>query len=395
MMTNIKNILLSSCLFSLLFCLVGCSSDKGYDEDYQSPNSLPNTGAPEITAVYDGTDTQFTTPITSGLPGQTIIIVGKNLNNLKSLKFNTVEADLIKTYTASTKAYVSIPTAFALEHQNQIEYTTDQGTATYAFVVNFPELTVNCLDNEFVTPGEVVKVLGENFDYYGFEEKGSSSTVCINGQPLPIEYVSDVEIGVRVPANTEDNSILTINWIDSSGKNQSVNLPLRPTKGLLFTELTKEMLTRTDRAVSIEDDSQVTSCNSKLGTKHLHISGTLKSWSWLELAVSKILPNLGISNVDDYNFVFEVLTAVDNSLLGSGYEFAWNSDWDHSYKWNPGNGNGLNTSGKWQTIRFPLSEIAPNGISSSDSELTLSFGFQPSENYKADFRLGNFRIQKK
>ena len=167
MMTNIKNILLSSCLFCLLLCMVGCSSDKGYDEDYQSPSSQPNMGAPEITAVYDGTDIQFTTPISSGLPGQTIIIVGKNLNNLKSLKFNTVEADLSKTYTASTKAYVSIPTAFALEHQNQIEYSTDQGTATYFFVVNFPELTVNCLDNEFVAPGEMVKVLGENFDYYG------------------------------------------------------------------------------------------------------------------------------------------------------------------------------------------------------------------------------------
>ena len=395
MMTNIKNILLSSCLFCLLLCIVGCSSDKGYDEDYQTPSSQPNMGAPEITAVYDGTDTQFTTPINSGLPGQTIIIVGKNLNNLKSLKFNTVEADLSKTYTASTKAYVSIPTAFALEHQNLIEYTTDQGTATYPFVVKFPELTVSHLDNEFTAPGDVVKVMGENFDYYGFDEEGTGSTVSINGQSVKVEYVSAEGIGVKVPAGIKDNSTVTVNWTDVAGEQKSVNLPLRPTKGLLFTELTKEMFIRTDRAVSIEDDSQVTSCNSKLGTKHLHISGTLKSWSWLELAISQNLPNLGISDVDDYNLAFEVLNAEDNKLLGSGYEFAWNCDWDHSYKWNPGNGNGLNTSGKWQTIRFPLSEIAPNGISSSDSELTLSFGFQPSENYKADFRLGNFRIQKK
>jgi hypothetical protein len=393
MVTNIKNILLSSCLFSLLLCLVGCSSDKGYDEDYQSPDFLPNLGAPEITAVYDGSDTQFTTPISSGLPGQSIIIVGKNLNNLKSLKFNTVEADLSKTYTASTKAYVSIPTAFALEHQNQIEYTTDKGTTTYAFVVNFPELVVNRLDNEFAAPGDVVKVLGENFDYYGFEEKGSGSTVSINGQSLPIEYVSAVGVGVRVPEGTEDNSTVTVDWINSSGEQQSVSLPLRNTEGRLFTELTKQMLIKTDRAVSIEDDSQVTSCNSKLGTNHLHISGKLSAWSWLELAISQELPNLNISDVGDYCLAFEVLNAEDKKLLGSGYEFAWNSDWDNACKWNPG--DGFTTDGKWQTVYIPLASFAPNGISSSDNEITLSFGFQPSENYKADFRLGNFRIQKK
>ena len=118
---NKINYLLSTCLISLSFCLIGCSSDKGYDENYQSPDILPNMGAPEITAVYDGADIELSTPISSGKPGQNIIIVGKNLNNLELLRFNTVEADLSKTYTVSTKAYVSIPTAFALEHQNQIE----------------------------------------------------------------------------------------------------------------------------------------------------------------------------------------------------------------------------------------------------------------------------------
>ena len=393
MMTNIKNILLSSCLSGLLLCLAGCSSDKGYDDGYQSPDIMPNTGMPEITAVYGGTDIQLTTPVSSGLPGQNIIITGKNLNNLKSLKFNTVEADLSKTYTASTKAYVSIPTAFALERQNMIEYTTDKGTATYPFVVKFPELTVSHLDNEFAAPGDVVKVMGANFDYYGFDEEGTGSTVSINGKAVKVEYVSAEGVGVKVPADTKDNSIVTVNWMDAAGESQSVSLPLRSTTGRLFKELTKKMLVKTDRTVSIEDDSQVTSCNSKLGMSHLHISGTLRAWSWLELAISQTLPDLSISDVADYCLVFEVLNAEDNRLLGSGYEFAWNSDWDHACKWNPG--NGFTTNGKWQTVRIPLASFAPNGIGASGSQMTLSFGFQPSERYAADFRLGNFRIQKK
>ncbi len=390
---NKINYLLSTCLISLSFCLIGCSSDKGYDDNYQPADFLPNTGEPEITAVYAGTDIQLATPISEGKPGDNIIIVGKNLNNLKALKFNTVEADLSKTYTVATKAYVSIPTAFALEHQNQIEYTTDKGTATYPFVVKFPELVVSHLDNEFAAPGDVVKVVGENFDYYGFDEEGTGSTVSINGQTVKVEYVSAEGVGVKVPAGIKDNSTVTVKWTDAAGEKQSVSLPLRSTAGRLFKELTKKMLVKTDRAVSIEDDSQVTSCNSKLGTNHLHISGTLRAWSWLELAISQTLPNLSISDVADYCLVFEVLNAEDNKLLGSGYEFAWNSDWDHACKWNPG--NGFTTNGKWQTVRIPLAAFAPNGISSADNQMTLSFGFQPSETYKADFRLGNFRIQKK
>ncbi len=390
---NKINYLLSTCLISLSFCLIGCSSDKGYDDNYQPADFLPNTGEPEITAVYAGTDIQLATPISEGKPGDNIIIVGKNLNNLKALKFNTVEADLSKTYTVSTKAYVSIPTAFALEHQNQIEYTTDKGTATYPFVVKFPELVVSHLDNEFAAPGDVVKVVGANFDYYGFDEEGTGSTVSINGQTVKVEYVSAEGVGVKVPAGIKDNSTVTVKWTDAAGEKQSVSLPLRSTAGRLFKELTKKMLVKTDRAVSIEDDSQVTSCNSKLGTNHLHISGTLRAWSWLELAISQTLPNLSISDVADYCLVFEVLNAEDNKLLGSGYEFAWNSDWDHACKWNPG--NGFTTNGKWQTVRIPLAAFAPNGISSADNQMTLSFGFQPSETYKADFRLGNFRIQKK
>ena len=260
-------------------------------------------------------------------------------------------------------------------------------------MVKFPELVVSHLDNEFAAPGDVVKVVGENFDYYGFDEEGTGSTVSINGKAVKVEYVSAEGVGVKVPAGIKDDSQVTVNWSDAAGEKQSVSLPLRSTIGRLFKQLTKKMLVKTDRAASIEDDSQVTSCNSKLGTNHLHISGTLKSWSWLELAISQTLPDLGISDVADYCLVFEVLNAEDNRLLSSGYEFAWNSDWDHAYKWNPG--SGFTTNGKWQTVRIPLASFAPNGISSADNQMTLSFGFQPSETYKADFRLGNFRIQKK
>ena len=121
---NREYIHLLFCL-SLLLCLTGCKKETDID-NYIPDDRKENTGAPVITAVYNITDVNLTTPITEGEPRQNIIIAGQNLNNLKSLKFNTVEADLSKTYTMSTKANVTIPAEFSDARINQIEYTTDK-----------------------------------------------------------------------------------------------------------------------------------------------------------------------------------------------------------------------------------------------------------------------------
>lgn len=380
--------------FSLLICLTGCKKDTVFD-DYTPDDRKENTGTPVISAVYDAADVNLTCPITEGEPAQNLIIAGQNLNNLKSLKFNGIEADLTKTYTMSTKANVTIPSEFSDERINQIEYTTEKGTATYAFVVKFPTLRISHLSNEFAAAGTTVEIVGQNFDYYDFGLNSPNSSVKINGVEATVSYVSSEGLGVEVPVGTPDNSTITINWVDFYGVQQSANLAFRSTKGLLFADISKAKCDKTDRCVTIEDDSQVTSTKSALGTKHLHFSGIINGYAWVELSFSQNLPDIGdASKVADYNFVFEVLNAEDHPLLGKGHEFAWNWDWSNSYLWNPGNGAGLNTQGQWKTIRFPLTEIAPNGIGSTGDEMTLNIGFQPSEAYDADFRMGNFRIQK-
>ena len=388
-----KNVILLLCLS--LFCLTGCKKDAEID-DYTPDDRKENTGAPVISAVYDGADVSLSTPITEGEPGQNLIIVGQNLNNLKSLKFNGVEADLTKTYTMSTKANVSIPTTFSEERVNQIEYTTDKGTATYAFVVKFPTLRISHLSNEFAAAGTTVEIIGQNFDYYSFGQSGANASVSVNGSSVAVSHVSADALAIEIPAGTPDNSTIVIDWVDFYGVKQTTSVAFRPTKGILFADLSKAQRDKTDQCVTIEDDSQVKSTTSALGTKHLHFSGTINSYAWVELSFSQNLPDVGdATKVSDYNFVFEVLTAETNPLLGKGQEFAWNWDWSNSYLWNPGDGAGLNTQGQWQTVRIPLSELAPKGIGSTGEWSTLNIGFQPSEAYDADFRMGNFRIQKK
>ena len=388
-----KNVILLLCL--TLLCLTGCKKESDID-DYTPDDKKENTGAPVISAVYAGTDISLSTPITEGEPGQSLIITGQNLNNLKSLKFNGIEADLTKTYTMSTKANVSIPTTFSEERVNQIEYTTDKGTATYAFVVKFPTLRISHLSNEFAAAGTTVEIIGQNFDYYSFGQSGANASVSINGSSVAVSYATADALGIEIPAGTPDNSTIVIDWVDFYGVKQTASVAFRPTKCILFADLSKAQRDKTDQCVTIEDDAQVKSTTSALGTKHLHFSGIINSYAWVELSFSQNLPDVGdASKVSDYYFVFEVLNAEDHPLLGKGHEFAWNWDWSHSYLWNPGDGAGLNTEGEWQTVRIPLSEIAPKGIGSTGEWSTLNIGFQPSEAYDADFRMGNFRIQKR
>ena len=73
-----------------LFAFASCNDIVDYEDGYTPADAMPNTGAPVITAVYDAQDAEMANPITEGNVGQMVRIVGKNLNNVKSLKFNTV-----------------------------------------------------------------------------------------------------------------------------------------------------------------------------------------------------------------------------------------------------------------------------------------------------------------
>lgn len=367
------------CCITAALALTSCDNFADYDDNYTALDQQANSGAPVITAVYDVADTEQQQALTEASRGQTLVIVGQNLNNLRSLRFNTVEADLETTYTMLTRAVVTVPTAFSKEHANTIEYTTDMGTTTYQFVVALPEAVVDGLLNEFMTAGSTGAIAGSNFDYYDF-------TATLNGQPLSLTAKSDTLLHFRIPEGTADNSIIRLNWLTAAGQTASYSMPFRPTDDLLFADITQANQQQTDRAVTIE--------TSDMGMPCLHFYGLITEWSWVELSFAQPLAEGGVE-VSDYHFVFEVLTANGKPLLPRGYEFAWNWDWNNSYQWAPGNGSGLDTHGQWQTVRLPLSAIAPNGIGQTGETMTLNVGFQPYEDYDADFRFANFRIVKK
>ncbi len=365
-------------LASCLLLLTSCDKVVETDDGYVSKHDVPNSGAPVIKAVYAMNDVEQLVPLTEAAPGQRVCIIGENLNNLRRLTFNTVEADLGETFTALTKAVVKIPATYSKAHDNTIVYTTDMGTVSYRFAVALPIAEVDGLLNEFAAAGSEAVVAGKNLQYYDF-------TLTLNGQQLPLT-VKDTQLSFTIPQGTPDNSTFIISWQTPQGEDKKVELPFRPTEELLFDDLSQTVQEQTDEHVGIE--------TSDMGMLCLHFSGIIKEWSWVELSFAQPFKELcDASAVSQYNFVFEVQNAVGKPLLDKGYEFAWNWDWNNSCRWNPG--EGFDTNGKWQTVRLPLEEMAPKGFATTAENLVLNIGLQPYKDYDADFRLANFRIEKK
>lgn len=393
---NIFNIRALAAIFAaatLSVSLASCDDIVEYNDGYTAADKIANTGAPEIMAVYNIGDTAKTTPITEAEIGTMVRIEGKNLNNAKSITFNTVPVELNDIYTASTYANVRVPETLSFEHVNKIEYTTDRGSASFDFVVPFPSLTVGSLDNEFANAGGTVTVNGANFDVYKF---GSQSKVFVGDKEATVSDVTKLSMKIQIPEGTPDNSLITLKWSTSDGSAKTVSLPFRPTNSLLYADFDDVSINKDGAVkVDIEGDDATSTASSTLGHKHLHFTGNFDAWAWNTYDISRNMIDAGdITNLDDYVLKFEVLTTNEHPLTeATGLKFCFN--WGDTYNWNPANGAGINTFGNWQTVALPLAPMATKGISAAGTWQTLRITMQPSAAYSADFCIGNIRIVKK
>ena len=385
---NMKH-LLAICLMgcAMATTLTSCNNIVDYADGYTPADQLANTGAPQISAVFDVADTQRSTPITEGTLNQMVVLVGDNLNNVTRIAFNTVECNLSEVYTQKQQAIVRIPSKLSMEHVNKIEYTTDKGTATFDFTIPFPALTVSHLDNEFMWAGGDVTVHGSNFDLYDFE--GGTSTVTIGGTTVMPTDITSSTMKLHIPEGTPDNSKILFTWNDDNGQQQQKALPFRPSSALLYGDFA---------GVQMSVDGSVTVvAESTDGYGNLHFTGSYGAWAWntIDLSCNMIAtPVVDNAALDNYVLKFELQTATNFPVTeNTGLQFCFN--WGDSYAWNPADGLGINTLGQWQTVALPLAPMATKGISAPNTWQTLRIIFQPHADYEADFRLANLRIVEK
>ena len=378
------------CLFSF-FCLTSCDDIVNYNDDYTPAEQQANAGAPVIKAVYDVADTAFATPITQGTLGQTVVLVGQNLNQVQSVSFNTVACDMNNVYTMATRAIVRIPSKLSTEQVHKIEYTTPQGTCNYDFIIPFPELIISGLACEFTNAGDSATVYGKNFDLYDFE--AGISTVKIGSQTLGIGSVTTESMKVLIPEGTPENTDIHFSW-QTNGISHEAAFPFRPSQYMLFRDFS-DVSVSIDGSVqmAIETDDGI-GASSWLNQKNMHFTGHYGAWAWNTIDLSCNMIDVVVENPDDYVLKMEVLTNANFPLTEqTGLQFCFN--WGDAYAWNPANGLGINTRGQWQTVTLPLASMATKGISEPGKWQTLRIIFQPHADYDADFRLANIRIVKK
>lgn len=370
-----------------LLITTACNDIVDYDDNYTPASEKANSGAPQISAIYDISDDS--TPITQGTLGQMVRILGHNLNNVKSIVFSGVEADLQQCYFASDSAFVVIPTKPNFQGDGQLVYTTGSGSVSTAFPIPVPSLDVSGVENEFANAGDTVSILGKFFDIYDF---GTTSTVSVNGQEATVASAGRDTLRIGIPQGTPDNSTVAVNWTDATGSH-TASLPFRPTTHLLYPDFASASINNGGFTYAIEGDAALPSTASSLGRTNLHVTGSYDAWSWNTLDISANMIDAGISgSLDDYVLKMEVLTASAHPLTeNSPLQLCFN--WGDSYTWTPGDGSGLNTAGQWHTVTMPLSPMATNGISPAGTWQTLRIVLQPHAAYTADFRLANMRIE--
>ncbi len=392
MITKIFHYLIVSLVCCCMIAVVtSCDKIVDYNDNYTPADQLANTGAPVIKAVYDVADTAFLTPITQGTLGQTVVLLGENLNQVQSITFNTVACDMKNTYTMSSRAIVQIPSKLSTEQVNKIAYTTPQGTCNYDFLIPFPELTISGLTCEFANAGDSVTVNGKNFDLYDFE--GGVSTVKIGTQTLGIGSVTAESMKILIPEGTPENSELLFSW-QTNGTAHTATVPFRPSAHLLFGDFSGVSMS-IDGSVqmAIEGDDGI-GASAWLNQKNMHFTGHYGAWAWNTIDLSCNMIDVTVDNPENYVLKMEVLTNSSFPLTEqTGLQFCFN--WGDAYAWNPANGLGINTRGQWQTVELPLAPMATKGISEPNKWQTLRIIFQPHADYDADFRLANFRIVKK
>ena len=388
---NIKNTIIACSICSVIVAaLTSCDDIVNYNDGYTPAEQQANAGAPVIKAVYDVADTAFSTPITQGTLGQTVVLVGENLNQVQSVSFNTVACDMNNVYTMATRAIVRIPSKLSTEQVNKIEYITPQGTCNYDFIIPFPDLIINGLACEFTNAGDSATVYGKNFDLYDFE--AGISTVKIGSQTLGIGSVTTESMKVLIPEGTPENTDIHLSW-QTNGISHEAALPFRPSQYMLFGDFS-DVSVSIDGSVqmAIETDDGI-GASAWLNQKNMHFTGHYGAWTWNTIDLSCNMIDVVVDNPDDYVLKMEVLTNANFPLTEqTGLQFCFN--WGDSYAWNPANGLGINTRGQWQTVTLPLAPMATKGISEPGKWQTLRIIFQPHADYDADFRLANFRIVK-
>jgi hypothetical protein len=379
-------------LLLLIISFASCDDIVTYNDGYDPGSN--SSGPPQIDSVCLATAPDVA--ITSGEMDQIIVIKGKNLGNLKSIRFNDCEADLKEAYVLNEKVGIRIPVKLPEEQTDRITYTTDKGTFQYSFVVDVPKMVITNFSNEFAAAGDTVTITGKYFNLYNVTKENGE--VTLNGTGVTIIESSDTELSVQVPAGIDlENSKF---FVSSELLNEPFIIPFHVKGVSVFDFYTRENTGGKNAKLSggiLEGEP----APLIPGQKYLHIKDypVAGGASWLSLCwifLDILEQGAGdndhlLGNPGDYYLKFEILTLkpiIEGELsISLGSAITWGEKY---YRWQPVIGGvPFDTFQKWKTVSIDMAQAYPD-LTKLESGSRLDNEEEVGNNFSSiDFITGN------
>lgn len=416
-----KTKILSICSIAVLAIALmsACSDVVKYQDGVE--DLFHNDGAPAIAAVYDAMpDADQSTPINVAVLKQFIRVQGQNLSHPKRVVINGIDVDVRQIYAESNSSWIRIPRVVPEMETGKLEYETEQGKAVVDFNVTIPHLELEGLENEFVLQGNEVRVKGDFFDLYEFNDTTDASTASITitneaagyREVIKTDSCTESYTGIIIPEDCPDNSLITFSWVEK-GENFSKTIPYRMTDQLMFGDFSGDLGWWNDWGKSLV----TTGGNGGpeyLGFGFLRVTGTFAAWDWNSTGFGCNWRWLdAAAHPENYVMKFEVWTNSnnpyysygDNGLNGAqngGYCLTLNGG-DPRRQYDPISEFGItNTYGHWMTVSMPLNSMFDENhqLPLEEAWVSLEFVLQPNpvdgeSPWTVDHAWGQFRIEPK
>lgn len=125
-------------------------------------------GLPEIKSVRSTDPAKADSTFTNSLPGNWIIIEGKNFDGLQSVSINETEVYINSSFVTNEAIVLQIPSdiptlATNASVSNKIKLVTATGECVYDFIMMISPPVVYSLSNEMAPAGEKLYISGANF----------------------------------------------------------------------------------------------------------------------------------------------------------------------------------------------------------------------------------------
>jgi hypothetical protein len=374
-------------IYKYLFSLLSATIVAGL---FTACSDDDSAGKPMVTYVRVTDPASSDSLLVAGGQGQMIAIIGQNLETVRELWFNDLQASLNPNFITSTTVITRVPTQIPLDITNELKMVFANGDSIiHNFEVEISEPAVDRMKNEWVAVGEEAVIYGDYFY--------APLTVTFTGD-VQAEIVSleDQEIHVTVPEGAQSGPVtVSTNF----GVTKS-NFWFRDDRNLFgnFEGPTYYGWWHGPNFIKA-DDPVIQPVNEKF----LRVKTNLSAGAWYEFFVGEgydianetaKIPDDAILNPEDYSLKFELNTL--ETLAGAKIQMyvgnAMGSERNNlRYIWEPN----LDTADEWQTVSIPFNLIidANPNIAVNPAGYGISFWFwQSTVAVKADFALDNMRV---